>query len=443
MGLERRFLHGKKLLAFGILTLVFLALYTFFPSSSFSSWTPSLDFLASRVRSGCTPEQWANGQWIPRTLHTNKTEMTKQEDALEFIGFEGCASSREFFWHLGADVQNWDHFPGVAAWKWKPSNECDIRAFDAEALVQDMVEQGGWLLIGDSVTELQFFSMSCLLYPHVRATPNYTENPYFDRAWPQNLYLSPESPLVEKLHPPTGFNISSTPLVTFRRVDLLLSQDELVDLHNELHHPPSNFTLFSDELFWSLSPKEYLDILQKPLPEGNYGTLVISTAGHWTTTLLHAFRDESKGEDAGFGIDKMFPFFREAMKKWADMVQSALAADKGTAGGRSRQVVVRAYLPGHENCHNHREPWAVWQPFQWKFYNWPWIGDFNKIFEDVLSSPSYPDIHYLSIDHPGLLRPDGHVAGDCLHIMTGAGVIEGWTQYIWHYITREIPGRIR
>ncbi|KAK7677510.1 hypothetical protein QCA50_019516 [Cerrena zonata] len=444
MGFDRRFLQGKRLLFLGLLTITFFVLYTLFPSSSFASWTPSLEIAGSRVRSGCTPQEWSDGRWVPRTPPTNKTSMTRPEDALEFVGFESCASSREFFWHLAADEEpKWDRYPGVASWKWQPSESCDARAFNAESLVKDMAEQGGWLLIGDSVTELQFFSISCLLYPHVRATPNYTENPYFDRAWPQNLYLAPESPLIETLKLPPGFNITSTPLVTFRRVDLLLSKEELVDLYNELHHPSPDFALFSDERFWSLSPKDYLEIFQKPLPEGNYGTLVISTAGHWTTTLFRGFRDESKGEDAGFGIDNMFPFFEAAMKKWADTIQDGLTSDRGTAGGRSRQVVVRAYLPGHEDCHNHRQPWTEWHPFQWKWYNWAWIGDFNKVFQDVLSSPSYPDIHYLAIDRPGLLRPDGHVAGDCLHIMTGAGVIEGWTHYIWHFVTRELPGRIR
>ena len=61
----------------------------------------------------------------------------------------------------------------------------------------------------------------------------------------------------------------------------------------------------------------------------------------------------------------------------------------------------------------------------------------------VLDSRKYPDIHFLPIDRPALLRPDAHSAGDCLHIMSGAGVLEGWTQYIWHYVTVELPGRIR
>ena len=61
----------------------------------------------------------------------------------------------------------------------------------------------------------------------------------------------------------------------------------------------------------------------------------------------------------------------------------------------------------------------------------------------VVESRKYPDIHFLPIDRPVLLRRDAHSASAYLHIMSGAGVLEGWTHYIWHYVTRELPGRIR
>ena len=149
MGFERRFLQGRRPLFLGLLIVTFFVLYTLFPSSSFASWKPSLDITGSRARSGCTPQEWSSGKWVPKTLPTNKTSLTKSEDALDFLGFESCASSREFFWHLAADEQpKWDRYPGVASWQWQPPETCDVRAFDSKALVKDMVEQGGWLLIG-------------------------------------------------------------------------------------------------------------------------------------------------------------------------------------------------------------------------------------------------------------------------------------------------------
>ncbi|EPQ56891.1 hypothetical protein GLOTRDRAFT_73361 [Gloeophyllum trabeum ATCC 11539] len=370
--------------------------------------------------------------------------MHEVNDALVFAGLEGCAADREYAWHLAADrPEMWDRFPAVTSWKWQPAEECHVRPLDGAAMTKDLVEQGGWLLLGDSITENHFFSLSCLLYPHVRATPNYTENPYYDRAWAQHLYLSPTSPLIPHLSFPPGFSIEETPLVTFRRVDLLLSQDELRSLHRRLHPEMyarnASFSLFSEEQTWSLSPTEYMPILFGD-PPNHYATLVTSTAGHWTTTLFAGYRDESVGEDEGYGIQGVLQFFNEAMEYWASEVQRYFDTHKGR---ERRQVIIRAYLPGHEDCHNHREPWTEYKEFDWKWYNWFWIRDFNRIFQSVLSSPRYPDIHFLPIDRPASLRPDAHSTGDCLHIMTGAGVLEGWSHYIWHYITRELPGRIR
>ncbi|EIN11174.1 hypothetical protein PUNSTDRAFT_82721 [Punctularia strigosozonata HHB-11173 SS5] len=388
--------------------------------------------------------------------------MEKVDDVLEFAGMEGCAADREYAWHLGADKPDkWDRFPGAMEWEWEPGRGCDdLRPMSKENMVRDMVEEGGWLLIGDSVTENHFFSLSCLLYPHVRATPNYTENPYFDRAWPQHLYLSPQSPLLPSLSLPPGFSISSTPLVTFRRVDLLLSGPELESLYaTSLPALAASKPLFSDEKYWSLSPKEYVDDLFLP---GRYSTLVLSTGGHWTTTLLSAFRDDSAPQD-GYGISGVLAFFHDAMALWASTVQRSLdsyrsgseyddlegasGATPNAAAAVPKRVVVRAYLPGHEDCHDYGEPWTAVKPMRWNWYNWASIKDFNSIFETLLNGGEgrrrYPDLHFLPIDRPALLRPDAHAAGDCLHIMTGAGVLEGWSHYIWHFVTREIPAMVR
>ncbi|KIJ60062.1 hypothetical protein HYDPIDRAFT_99472 [Hydnomerulius pinastri MD-312] len=380
--------------------------------------------------------------------------MTDPDQVLAFAGFEGCAADREYKWHLGTDHEElWNRFPAVSSYKWQPSSLCDARPLSGAAIVKDMVENGGWLLLGDSITENHFFSLSCLLYPHVRATPNYTENPWFDRAWAQNLYLSPTSPLLAELDYPANFSVESTPLVTFRRVDLLMNKEDLESLYHSTlrseadeQDPSAHNTtkpLFSEESTWSMSPSEYMPTLLSSPPEANYGTLVVSTGGHWTTTLMSAFRDEEAGEDAGFGIEGVKAFFKVAMRTWAGQVQDAINEYRRNGGTRQKQVVVRAYLPGHDNCHNHFEPWTEIEPYTRKWYNWPWIKDFNSIFQDLLATPEFPDIYYLSIDRPGRLRPDTHAAGDCLHILSGTGVLEGWSHYIWHFVTREVAGRIR
>ncbi|KIK91224.1 hypothetical protein PAXRUDRAFT_149979 [Paxillus rubicundulus Ve08.2h10] len=448
-----RFL-SNKILALGTLTTFLIIIYTFTsPEFSFypSDWS---SIFPQRQRGTCAPEDWSSGFW-KYSPNTDLPALTDPDQALLFHGFEGCAADREYKWHLGTDhPEQWDRFPDVSAYKWQPSSRCDARPLNGAAMVRDMVENGGWLLLGDSITENHFFSLSCLLYPHVRATPNYTENPYFDRAWAQNLYLSPTSPLLTELDFPSDFSVENTPLVTFRRVDLLLNREDLESLyHSALRaaadgEDPSatnstSKSLFSSEQMWSSSPSEYMPAFLSSPPDGNYGTLVVSTAGHWTTTLMSAFRDEEAGDEAGWGIEGVKAFFKVAMRTWAGQVQGALDEYRRNGGTRPKQVVVRAYLPGHEDCHDHRKPWSSIEPYHWNWYNWPWIGDFNAIFQELLATPEFPDISYLPIDRPGRLRPDAHAAGDCLHILTGPGVLEGWSHYIWHYVTREMAGRIR
>ncbi|KAF9000458.1 hypothetical protein BDQ17DRAFT_1359645 [Cyathus striatus] len=387
------------------LTFLFIYLYT-------SPLPPPLPLTPHST--SCTPGEYANGSWAPIPARTAATIMSEPEQALSFSGFEGCASSREFYWHLASDTPGqYERFPKAQSYAWEPSSQCGIAPLDGGEMVKEMVQGGGWLLIGEPLLLL-----SCLLYPHVRATPNYTANPHWDRAWPQNLYLSPTSPLLHTLSLPPGFDIHTTPLVTFRRIDLLVDQAEL-DMDTPCPNLPRYFHC--------------------SLPGANYATMIVSTGGHWTTTLLSGLKDESKPGD---GIDSVLQLFEVSMQYWAKEVQERLwSAQRGSRGrGMRRRVLVRAYLPGHEDCHSHREPWKEIVPFVWGWYNWGRFGSLMGFlrFKVVSDKTKYPDIHYLGIDRPARLRPDAHTTGDCLHIMTGAGVLEGWSHYIWHYVTREL-----
>ena len=244
------------------------------------------------------------------------------------------------------------------------------------------------------MTENHFFSLSCLLYPHVRATPDWNENPYYGRDHPQNLYLEKTSPLISSIKFPSGFDIETTPLVTFRRIDLLMEKPQLDHLYHTLH-PDSKYvgvneSLFSDDATWNMSPAEYVKLFTAPLPEGNYATMVVSTAGHWTTTLFSGLKDASMHKD---GIQNVLDFFSEAMEVWARQVQ-ALLDDTARGEGRKwrvldslttprrlpRQVVVRAYLPGHEDCHEYRTPTEKYKKGRWGWYNWNQIGEYNDAF---------------------------------------------------------------
>ena len=168
----------------------------------------------------------------------------------------------------------------------------------------------------DSVTENHYFSLSCLLYPHVRTTPNFTAFGYYEHHWPQEMYLSPTSPLVHEIQFPEGFDIATTPLVSFRRSDLLLTKPQIVGIHESLHPERAgkdDFRLFGDELVIDVPPIEYLRLFTAPLPEANYGTLIVSTAGHWTMGTLWGLHDPSMPHS---GFSNILEMFEESMSAW-------------------------------------------------------------------------------------------------------------------------------
>lgn len=208
------------------------------------------------------------------------------------------------------------------------------------------------------------------------------------------MYLSPTSPLVHDLQFPEGFDIATTPLVTFRRSDMLFTKAELTHIHNALHPERAaaveNFELFGGDLVIDVPAVEYLRLFTAPLPEANYGTLVVSTGGHWTPWTLYGLHNDPAPHSDEASV---FGLFEESMMAWSGLVQSWLRrarlhddAEYGggamTMGGRRRQAVVRAYLPGHDNCHSFHRPWAVYEQANMTLtWNWEWIGPLNRIFE--------------------------------------------------------------
>lgn len=362
------------LMLMGGASIVLTLMFAGYQYSGNLNLQPLMQYGDTHGRGTCPAEAYSAGSWQPANKFPSGTKMKGSADAIGFGGFEGCAADRELFWHLGSDrSEQWENrFPMAYDYAWSPGEGCNIRPLDREALVTDLVQKGGWLLVGDSVTENHFFSLSCLLFPHVRATPNYTENPYFERHWQQNLYLLPTSPLVPKLKFPQGFSIENTPLVTFRRVDVLLSREELEGLYSTIYSPSPDPPLFSEDTFWTLSPSEYVG--QFTSKENNYQTMIISSAGHWTTGHFQAMSDP---DSKGGGIGHLLYFFQHATAMWADLVQRQL--DKSDR--KDRQVIVRAYLSGHENCLNLFKPYTYLHEYTSQWWNWNWITEFNDIFQ--------------------------------------------------------------
>lgn len=151
MCLNPRSFTGRLVALAAALTTLILV-YTYTAPPTFQINLPNI----TGTKSLCPPESYSNGSWAfrPRENASERrrpltTDLTR-EGAIRVAGFSGCASSREVDWHLAVDKPDqWDRFPDVSSWEWMPGETCQgLRPLDPVTLVRELVEQGGWLLIG-------------------------------------------------------------------------------------------------------------------------------------------------------------------------------------------------------------------------------------------------------------------------------------------------------
>ncbi|KAM0750137.1 hypothetical protein T439DRAFT_380870 [Meredithblackwellia eburnea MCA 4105] len=370
----------------------------------------------------CPVEDYSNGTWVLKDppLHANTSRISVEHAS----GFKGCAHAFKPEWYFGAyqsgqggemdmDKYRWD----AAQWTWKP-NRKSCRAVEevtGEMLVRDLVENGGWLLLGDSLTEEQFFSLSCFMYPHVRVD-------WGRKGWEeQHMYLRSNTPLYDSLKFPPSFSLDYTPLVTNLRTDQGFSPPELRKLYHKktptaqhLRQPLTTYPVASPSF------DSYISTFL--LDRRNYRSLIMSMGSHFTP------------REFNFGMDDIFKFFKTVVEDWVSQVKEKLDKDPVATG--QRRVIVRSATSGHGECKSHFKPYQSDPEKPETEYNWGWMDKFNDVFKTAVSEANHPQISFLSLERPAKLRPDGHAA-DCLHISVGLGIIEGWTKYLYHYLTMQ------
>lgn len=164
-----------------------------------------------------------------------------------------------------------------------------------------------------------------------------------------------------------------------------------------------------------MSPADYFPIFLSPAPL-NYHTLIVSTGGHWSEKLFSSIAPPAPETNATESAEDEHPLlplianlFRATMDNWA--YQAGVYLESPQAKTREREVIVRPYLPGDDNCHSEETlsggPQS--QPRElgpWTSYNWAWIPKFNALFEGAVSARNHARLNYLPIERPGRLRPD-------------------------------------
>lgn len=153
--INTRFFSVRPVIGLGVILALALTLFTLslkFRLQDLSAFKTTVN--PEPQLASCPPEAWQDGQWKynPRSNSTKTSARTK-EDAHAFAGFAGCASSREYEWHLGYDSEKQQRkLPKVDSYQWTPTSGCDIDPLNGAVLTRELVEHGGWLMIGGTLT---------------------------------------------------------------------------------------------------------------------------------------------------------------------------------------------------------------------------------------------------------------------------------------------------
>ena len=136
-----------RLTLFALLLTCLVTFYTVVCEHRLGSQSFLTDDAKVEPATPCPARLWASGSWKPQPPRGPST-VKSTSDVLALKGFDGCASDREYLWHLGAEPDQYHRYPDVASYKWTPPDTCDIRPLERESLLKELVEGGGWLLIG-------------------------------------------------------------------------------------------------------------------------------------------------------------------------------------------------------------------------------------------------------------------------------------------------------
>ncbi|KAG0149498.1 hypothetical protein CROQUDRAFT_669192 [Cronartium quercuum f. sp. fusiforme G11] len=377
----------------------------------------------------CSSESWSNGRWIKRNETT--PPLSSFRDILKWSGFPTyyCTSNRlpktnlGTPWNQNDTAELWDWRGKVSGYTWQPGcqeNEKRLKPqYTPQSLLNDLVYEGGWLFIGDSLSAQWFLSLSCILAPYVRATPFWTPEVPWNAT--QHLYLDHESPYVQQMELPEGFNMNVTPVVTILRSGLLLSKPEITKIIDDKDLLPGVGPINWNETVFDNPTSLYLDHFLNP--NYRYSKLVASAGAHYTSKL---FMD--------LPLDKVTSVFHHVFEEWIRIISKMLEDPRA----KDKKVFYRTATAGHKDCHLPEKlngpPLNEEEALDTPIYNWQFIPIFNRIAQAAMSKVRHPRFKFLSLDRPAMLRPDSHILIDCLHFTIGTGVVEGWTDFLYSYV---------
>ncbi|KAF7726747.1 hypothetical protein EC973_008435, partial [Apophysomyces ossiformis] len=277
----------------------------------------------------CTPETFNNGQWIrrPKTIRPLNTQQFEKS-----VGYT-CPSKFAHKCYQRNDIEL-QRSKKIVDYTWKPEG-CTVLPFAPSSYAKHLSEHP-LLLVGDSITQLQFESLACLLGEHLTSTKPSV-----------NVTGGDRKIKVDQL----SYRDSDDAAVAYLRSDYLLRLDDfklIVPFEDE-----------GDQL-----GKGHNFPWVHALPMFDY--IVINTGPHWHPNFKWGpHQSESELKEA----------FKQSMRIVFDYLKEHIQ--------QHQRVWIRSTPYGHANCAQFTSPQAI--PFaptgQPGEYEWHMFETFDHIWK--------------------------------------------------------------
>ncbi|KAI8139655.1 GDSL/SGNH-like acyl-esterase family found in Pmr5 and Cas1p-domain-containing protein [Fennellomyces sp. T-0311] len=332
----------------------------------------------------CSIEAFNDGQWAHKPIKGKDEKSFEKETGYHCRGtFHHRCYKRS--------KHELDRNRHIVDYTWEPS-ECSVLPMDSQALAQHLSEHP-LLLIGDSITQLQYESLSCLLGEYLQPPKK------IDKTLKGGNPKIKINELVYKR--PQGDKVLA---VAFLRSDNLVRLDD----YKVLDPSEEQGALLSKG---SNYPWRHL------IPYFDY--IVMNTGPHWRSDLK--FGPNRSQEELLEGYTKAMNSVFEALKQDVEPHQ---------------RVWLRTTPFGHSKCSQYSEPLDQIVKPSAEPYEWNMFEHFSAIYKDWVSEQQDERFQLLDVSFTNY-RGDAHSRPDkdCLHFCL-PGPVDDWNRLLYHEISK-------
>ncbi|ORZ08723.1 GDSL/SGNH-like acyl-esterase family found in Pmr5 and Cas1p-domain-containing protein [Absidia repens] len=340
----------------------------------------------------CTSDTFNTGSWVHRPLQLKEDSIRGMEEAVNYH----CRANfpHKCYRRIDDNFKEFNRSLRIVDYTWEPEM-CTLIGTDPRKLTAHLATNP-LLMVGDSITQLQFESLNCLLgqdLTNVQLDANLTGGD--PKVWAGQL-----------VHPSRVQEQGAVSLA-YLRSDYLVRLDDF-----KIMEP------FDEEgyLIGKGSNFPWVHALDR------FSYIVINTGPHWHADLKWGPNKSDKELVQAFakGMDAVFKYLKEHVKP-------------------HQRIWVRSTPYGHAKCSQYKKPDAVPHAPSKKEneYQWDLLESFDMVWKNWIEAEKDERFRFLNVSSMANLRGDAHSSpdSDCLHTCL-PGPVDDWNQLFFHEIAQ-------